>query len=80
VAGGAGSRVDECLNAHHIPVSVLQLGLPDQFHEHADQEALRSQAGLDSAGIVRAVNEHYAQIRPSLSAVPKATATVPVQR
>jgi len=79
VAGGAGSRVDECLTANHIAVPVLQLGLPDCFHEHADQEALRSQAGLDSEGIQRAVSEHFAQARPTLSAVPAAD-PVPLQR
>ena len=51
VAGGAGSGVAELLAAHGIEVSLLLLGLPDEFLEHASREQLLAQAGIDTAGI-----------------------------
>lgn len=57
VMGGAGSAVSEALNAHGVLLAVLQLGLPDEFIDHGDQNLLRSKAGLDAAGI-RASIEH----------------------
>ena len=55
--GGAGSGVNEVLAAHHQPVSVLNLGLPDHFVEHGTREELLAQIGLDSAGVLRAVQK-----------------------
>jgi len=53
--GGAGSAVNEVLLAQHHAVPVLNLGLPDQFVEHGTREELLAQCGLDSAGILRAI-------------------------
>lgn len=57
IMGGAGSAVSEALNANEVLVPVLQIGLPDEFIDHGDQNLLRSKAGLDAAGI-RASIEH----------------------
>lgn len=60
IAGGAGSAVNECLAAHGILVSTLNLGLPDRFAEHGTRdEALRA-AGLDVDGILTAIGERRA--------------------
>jgi 1-deoxy-D-xylulose-5-phosphate synthase len=55
--GGAGSAVNEVLLAQHQAVPVLNLGLPDQFVEHGTREELLAQAGLDAAGILRAIQK-----------------------
>jgi len=55
VAGGAGSAVNECLAAHDVHVSVLNLGLPDRFIQHGGRGDMLRDAGLDSDGILRAV-------------------------
>ena len=56
-SGGAGSAVNEVLLAQHHAVTVLNLGLPDQFVEHGTREELLAQCGLDSAGIQRAIQK-----------------------
>ncbi len=55
VAGGAGSAVQECLNAAGPAVAVLQLGLPDRFIEQASQSQQLVAAGLDAEGVLRRV-------------------------
>ena len=55
VMGGAGSAVCETLNAAGVVVPVLQLGLPDLFIDHGEQAALLAGAGLDAAGLERAI-------------------------
>jgi 1-deoxy-D-xylulose-5-phosphate synthase len=55
--GGAGSGVNEVLVAQHHTVPVLNLGLPDQFVEHGTREELLAQVGLDTAGILRAIQK-----------------------
>ncbi len=57
VQGGAGSAVSECLAQHNLPVSIIHLGLPDHFIEHATAGEQRQVCGLDREGIVRSVNE-----------------------
>jgi 1-deoxy-D-xylulose-5-phosphate synthase len=55
VAGGAGSAVNECLAAHDVQTSVLNLGLPDTFIQHGGRADMLHEAGLDREGIVAAV-------------------------
>ncbi|WP_305804931.1 1-deoxy-D-xylulose-5-phosphate synthase [Stenotrophomonas sp. YIM B06876] len=55
VAGGAGSGVSELLNAEAVLMPILHLGLPDAFQHHASREDLLAEAGIDAAGIRRAV-------------------------
>jgi 1-deoxy-D-xylulose-5-phosphate synthase len=55
IAGGAGSAVNECLAAHDVQISVLNLGLPDRFIEHGGRSDMLREAGLDSGGILNAV-------------------------
>ena len=57
LAGGAGSAVNEVLLSHQQHVAVLNLGLPDQFIEHASREELLTQYGLDCAGIQRSIQK-----------------------
>ena len=64
IAGGAGSAVSECLNAHGVQVPLLQLGLADGFLDHASREELLANEGLDTAGIEAAVRKRFAALIP----------------
>jgi len=57
VKGGAGSGVNEFLEAQGFDTPVLNLGLPDSFLEHGKAEDMLADCGLDAAGILRAI-EH----------------------
>lgn len=57
VAGGAGAAVSEYLAATGINPAVLHLGLPDQFMAHNSHETQIKLAGLDEAGITKAIVE-----------------------
>jgi len=54
-AGGAGSGVEALLHANGVTTPVIVLGIPDNFQEHGDQQALRALAGLSAEGICEAV-------------------------
>lgn len=68
-AGGAGSAVNELLTASEQPVRIHNLGLPDRFLEHGSREELLAEAGLDTDGILAAVERFRAgkscQARPT---------------
>ncbi len=55
IKGGAGSGVNELLAAMEHAPPCLNLGLPDHFVEHGQRGELLADCGLDSRGIVRAV-------------------------
>jgi 1-deoxy-D-xylulose-5-phosphate synthase len=55
IAGGAGSAVSEYLNQQRIAMEVLQLGLPDRCEDHAPQNIQLRKVGLDSSGILAAI-------------------------
>ena len=58
VAGGAGSGVNELLLQRQISVPVLNLGLPDRFIAHGSRDELLAECGLDTAGVLRAIQKH----------------------
>lgn len=57
VQGGAGSAVNELLNANGIRTPVLNLGLPDRFVEHGKPSEMLKECGLDRNGILAAIQE-----------------------
>jgi 1-deoxy-D-xylulose-5-phosphate synthase len=57
VQGGAGSAVAECLARHGLHVTMLHLGLPDEFLEQGDPAQMLADCGLDAVGIARAIQE-----------------------
>lgn len=61
VLAGAGSAVNEALNALGLFLPVKNLGLPDQFLEHAAPAEMLADCGLDVAGIVQSVQAFVAQ-------------------
>ena len=60
VMGGAGSAVQEALQAAGVVLPVLSLGLPDLFIEHGDPAKLMTMHGLDASGIEAAINARFA--------------------
>ena len=63
VMGGAGSGVNELLMAENQRVSVLNLGLPDQFIEHGSHAQLLESCGLNGAGIIQSISKKLEQIK-----------------
>ena len=57
IAGGAGSAVNEQLAVFNSNTKILNLGLPDEFVEHGDQEQQKILNGLDSSGIEKSIEE-----------------------
>ncbi len=58
LAGGFGSAILELLEASGISdVRVKRIGIPDRFIEHGSQAQLRSDLGLDAAGIASSARE-----------------------
>jgi len=63
IMGGAGSAVNECLQAHALQTPVLNLGLPDRFLEHGDTATLLAQCGLNVEGMVRAITKYLSRLQ-----------------
>jgi 1-deoxy-D-xylulose-5-phosphate synthase len=61
IMGGAGSACLESLQAQHLSVPVLQLGLTDCYIEHGDPALLLAGCGLDATGIERSIRDRLAQ-------------------
>jgi len=61
IKGGAGSGVNEYVMAKRLRVSVLNLGLPDEFIPQGTQEEVRTDYQLDAAGIQQQIAAWLAQ-------------------
>ena len=59
IMGGAGSAINEVLNAHGIVMPVINLGLPDEYCEQGDHESLLEAYGLGKDGIINTVNDFH---------------------
>lgn len=66
VMGGAGSAVSEVLAKLLLRVSILHLGLPDSFLEHASRETLLSECGLDGDGITQSIQTFFGRLHDKL--------------
>ncbi|MCL6415055.1 1-deoxy-D-xylulose-5-phosphate synthase [Aestuariirhabdus sp. Z084] len=71
VMGGAGSAINEFLQAEGIQVPVLNLGIPDRFIEHGKPSELLAECGLDAKGIIASVQE---RLTTNLNVEPKPNA------
>ncbi len=65
LCGGFGSAVLEALEAMGRPLPVKRLGLPDRFTGQGKIERLHQKAGIDAAGIRRALAE--LGVKPALA-------------
>jgi 1-deoxy-D-xylulose-5-phosphate synthase len=61
VAGGAGSAVLECLQAHGLETPVLQVGIPDRFIQHGSRGENLADAGLDDPSLRAAVERFWSR-------------------
>ena len=59
IAGGAGSGVNELLASEGISADILNIGLGDDYIQHATREECLHQAGLDSEGILAKINRRF---------------------
>lgn len=57
IMGGAGSAVNEALQAHDIAIAVLNLGLPDIFIDHGKRSDLLAECQLDGAGLIARIEQ-----------------------
>ncbi|HIQ31505.1 MAG TPA: 1-deoxy-D-xylulose-5-phosphate synthase, partial [Aquifex aeolicus] len=57
VAGGFGSGVLEFFARKGLSPKVVNLGIPDTFIEHGNQNLLRNKVGIDAEGIERTVRD-----------------------
>ena len=55
--GGAGTAVLEFMQTLNLNNSTLCLGLPDTFIEHGVHETMLAECGLDSSGIITAIQQ-----------------------
>ncbi|MDF1582238.1 MAG: 1-deoxy-D-xylulose-5-phosphate synthase [Methyloprofundus sp.] len=55
LAGGAGSAVNEFLQAQRILMPILNIALPDAYIEQGTREELLTDCGLDTQGIVASI-------------------------
>ena len=62
IAGGAGSAVNEELIALNSSSNVLNIGLPDGFIEHGDQEQQKIMNNLDGIGVRKAIEQKLKSI------------------
>ena len=70
IMGGAGSAVGEALAAAGVQVSMLQVGIPDQFIEHGSRDSCLAAAGLDLAGLSSSVEQWWsAQIKDKVRSI-----------
>ncbi|WP_462146056.1 1-deoxy-D-xylulose-5-phosphate synthase [Pseudoalteromonas gelatinilytica] len=60
IAGGAGSAVNEYLAAIKADVTILNLGIPDEFIKHGTQDEMHAEMGLDANGILTHIKEFMA--------------------
>ena len=60
LAGGAGSAVNEFLQAQQILMPVLNIALPDEFIEQGTREELLAECGLDMLGISKKIEKFCA--------------------
>ena len=62
IMGGAGAAVSEFLARENILKSVLHLGLPDIYVEHAKPAQMLAECGLDADGIEAAIKARLALV------------------
>lgn len=62
VMGGAGSAVNEVLSSLPKIVQIKNLGLADEFLDHASRDELLIQAGLDAESILKSIQSFIQEI------------------
>jgi len=55
IKGGAGSGVNEYLLKEKVSIAILNLGIPDEYLEHAERDQQLSSIGLDTDNLIQTV-------------------------
>jgi 1-deoxy-D-xylulose-5-phosphate synthase len=77
--GGVGTRIRQDLREAGVDTAVDELGLPDEFLEHATRDEILEDAGLTAQKIARDVVAQVLGSRiPVARALPEETATQPI--
>lgn len=63
LTGGYGERVLETVSRNRLGVTVLNIGIPDDYIEHGNVEVLRCEVGLDCESVVKRIITEYVTIR-----------------
>ena len=61
IQGGAGSAINEYLTSENVTIPILNLGIPDRFIEQGTREECLAACGLDSSGIMLAIQNFLTQ-------------------
>jgi len=56
IQGGAGSAVNEFCNSAVLKTPVINLGIPDEYVEHAEREEQLAEIRLDTTGIIEQIS------------------------
>lgn len=59
LSGGFGEHVLSVMNEKGLKADVLNFGIPDKFIHHGSVDQLRSELGLDSESIAKAVKDRF---------------------
>jgi len=62
IQGGAGSSVNEFLAYANKPMPILNLGLPDEFINHAEQDRQLHYSGLSKDEILKSIKKRIEDI------------------
>jgi len=57
IQGGAGSAVNEFILNNNMLISIMNLGLPDQFIDHGNHQQMLRECGLDAEGIAESIQQ-----------------------
>lgn len=61
VTGGFGSAINEALKDNSKGLTIINLGVPDQWVSHGKVDELRKECGFDTDGIIKAVKQIHSE-------------------
>jgi len=67
IQGGAGSAVNEFSNEEGLTTPIINLGIPDDYIEHASREQQLEEISLSGEGIVKKISFFMDEKQSSMS-------------
>lgn len=55
LSGGYGEKVRQYVDTQKLPVTILNIGIPDEYVEHGNVDILRKEIGMDAESIVEKI-------------------------
>ncbi len=59
LSGGYGEKVRAVVDREELPVSVLNIAIPDEYVEHGNVDLLKQEVGIDSESIAKRIITEY---------------------